>query len=111
MYECKMISVADVKKTNGKEKDKNNYYVEFTYNVKLKLDAFRQVKSKEQEFENMMSCSSEAQGFIASIGLAASMMKKEELKAYLTSGLPLEGRVTMEKTENGWRMTDDFRTE
>ena len=34
MYECNLVSVADVKKTNGKEKDKNNYYVEFTYNIK-----------------------------------------------------------------------------
>ena len=59
----------------------------------------------------MMSCSSESQGFIGSIGLAAGVMKKEELKAYLNSGLSLEGRVTLERTENGWRMTDDFRSE
>lgn len=106
IYECNLISVSDVKKTNGKEKDKNNYYVEFTYNVKLKLNEFRRSKS-----EDIFACSSEAQGFIASNGLGLSMMKKEEVKAYLTSGRSLEGRVTMEKTENGWRMTDDFRSE
>ncbi len=98
IYKCKYLTVDNVKKINGKKIDENNYDVEFTYDINANqtemAELLRTMRNNKDDGLMILlsSCSLHAIYAIPSI-----------ITTPIVSG---EGRATMEKTENGWRMTD-----
>ena len=121
LYECKAILVENVKKTNGKEVDKNNYDVEFSYDIRFNINMAdtQKISSSDPEsgdnfvYKLLEECSLSSLDILATSGFTRVFLrtKKDEIKNNFLSSVPFEGRVTMEKTENGWRMADNFQSE
>lgn len=98
VYKCKYMTVDNVKKINGKKIDESNYDVEFTYDIKSNITEMAElIRTMKNEKNN--------DSILITSGCSIQAMSAIPL--IITSSIAAgEGRATMEKTENGWRMTD-----